>query len=168
MINRYSAKRLAVAVLLGSVCAAAPSTWAHWTHSGQLGSASTAVDILQYTCAASYNGSNFTAFEARVRDKLPVATPYVRVQVQRVSPLLNGLLRTDPNSNSAVGDGDTVAGGTASPMSNVATTAGDSRVYKIYVSKSATGIEFYELDYHCLYGATPHPAPGALIYLQNQ
>lgn len=144
----------------------APCVSAHWLHDGVLGTPSTSVDILQYSCALTYLGAALTGFEARVRDKLPVAAPLVRVQVQRVSPLASGPVRTDPLSNTPVGDGDVA--GTASPYSSVSMVSGSTGVFKIFVSKSAAGAETYQLDYHCLYGATPHPTPGPLQYLQNQ
>ncbi len=168
MNSRDSTKCVTIAALLGVFVAPSASAVGpfHFAHDGTLGSASTAVDILEYSCALTHSGSTLTAFEARVRDKLPVVTPYVRVKVERVSPFLSGAQKTDPNSNSAVGDGD--AAGVASPFSNVAHVAGGTGVYRIHVSKSASGTELYSLDYHCLYGSTPHPAPGPLTYIQNQ
>lgn len=172
MLKRFLLMSTTGALLSGLLMA--PAAWAHWTHSGTLASSATSVDILQYTCAATYVVSgvtyNLVSFQARVRDKLPVAASFIKVQVQRVSPALLGTLQTDPNSNSVVGDGD--ASGTASPFSVVSTTAGDTRVYRINISKTATGAENYELDFHCLYNnpnnGNAHPTPTAPTYIQNQ
>lgn len=175
MFKRYLLRNTNAVILFGALLVSAP-VFAHWTHSGSLGSTSTATDILKYSCAATWINPNdnitynLASFQARVRDVSPVATPYVKVKVERVSPLLTGSLQTDPNSNSGVGDGD--APGKASPFSTVATTAGDTRVYKIYVSKTGSPIEKYQLEYHCLYSnpgsGSFHPTPGVLTYIQNQ
>jgi hypothetical protein len=50
--------------------------------------------------------------------------------------------------------------------------AGDTRVYRINVSKTASGAETYELDFHCLYNnpdsGNVHPTPGAFTFIQDQ
>lgn len=173
MLKRLLSISASTAALLGGLLAS-PVAWSHWSHNGDLGNNASSVDIMSYTCAPTYVLNsviyNLVSFKARVRDKLPIAVSYVQVKVERVSPLLSGTLQIDPNSNSLVGDGDVL--GTASPFSSVNTTAGDTLVYKIYVSKSAAGIEQYQLDFHCLYNnpdsGNVHPTPGTLTYVQNQ
>jgi len=173
MYKILSSSRLSFAVCLLTGLLTIPTAWAHWNYSSTM-SKTTTQHIRQYTCAPTWvwpgDGLtyNLVSFDARVRDKAPVATPYVRVQVLRVAGTVYGVQQTDPNSNTSTGDGD--AAGVGSPFSTVAAAGnGGNEIFKIRISKSSTAAaENYELEYHCLYsnpnnGIDPnHPTPGAL------
>ena len=112
------------------------------TRTGTLPSSATAAQLLFLDCSDDGAGVPLSA-TVQIRDLAPGAVPVVSVQLRRGAAATN---------SSDDGDGDA----TASPQ--VFVNGGSGR-YDVYVDKSATGEEIYEVSAQCWTGTVGSGAP---------
>ena len=123
------------------------------TRTGSLPSAATAAHLFFLDCSDAGAGAPVSA-TVQVRDLAPVAVPVVSVQLRRGTAATN---------SSDDGDGDV----TASPL--VFVNGGSGR-YDVYVDKTSTGDETYEVSAQCWTGPAGSGAPteASLVAAQGE
>jgi hypothetical protein len=128
--------RICCALLVGLGIGEIRVTFAH-TIVDSLGAPIKAVDIHQVSCSDDGNGVP-TKLVAQIRDNPPSAAPIVNLMTFKSNAALSV---SDPV------DGDKLY---SRRISNSGGAAGANGVFNVFVSKTAAGVESYEVEVHCM------------------
>lgn len=128
--------RTAPAVLAGSALMLCAASGSADFRNGVLGAPASYADYYQITCFDDGGGAP-ASLSLSVSDLAPVAAPLVSAQIQKGNAATNGTDEIDGDAGS-------------SPFVWVNGAAG---IYDVFVDKTDTGVESYELSYQCTTGA---------------
>jgi hypothetical protein len=148
----------ALAAGVALLCAAAPGPATAHTYNGALAGAAASTDYFQVACLNNGTGAP-RSLVVRILDASPgPLEPLVSIQLQR------GELLT--NTSDTAGEDSTPS---PSVWLNIA-PGEENQVHYLLVDKTAAGIKYYSLVYHCYTGADGGgvEAGSSMFVLQNQ